>query len=110
VSALKAVLPPTAIAEDYPYSGEWYGITPSRNGVFISLGGYLGLTIGWIELNFLGGVLGFDNRRPALNCRDLAGSAFRRRNVMAARREGETLQSPAPYLLVSVCLTVSATS
>jgi hypothetical protein len=35
----------------------------------ISLGGYLGLTIGWIEgieLNFMGGVLGLDIRRPAL--------------------------------------------
>src|SRR6266404_7384037 len=34
-----------------------------------SLGGYLGLTIGWIEgieLNFMGGVLGLDIRRPAL--------------------------------------------
>jgi hypothetical protein len=37
--------------------------------VFASLGGYLGLTVGWvegIELNFLGGVLGLDLRRPAL--------------------------------------------
>jgi hypothetical protein len=33
------------------------------------LGGYVGLTIGWVEgveLNFFGGVLGFDLRRPAL--------------------------------------------
>jgi hypothetical protein len=37
--------------------------------VFASLGGYLGLTVGWIEgfeINFLGAVLGFDIRRPAL--------------------------------------------
>jgi len=37
--------------------------------MFVSLGGYLGLTIGWIEgieLNFMGGVLGFDIRRPLL--------------------------------------------
>ncbi|MBV9565637.1 MAG: DUF3750 domain-containing protein, partial [Bradyrhizobium sp.] len=37
--------------------------------LFVSLGGYLGLTIGWIEgveLNFFGAVLGFDLRRPAL--------------------------------------------
>jgi len=36
---------------------------------FVSLGGYLGLTVGWvegIELNFFGGVLGLDIRRPAL--------------------------------------------
>jgi hypothetical protein len=37
--------------------------------MYVSLGGYLGLTIGWIdgiELNFMGGVLGFDLRRPAI--------------------------------------------
>jgi len=66
---LKAVLPPTAIGKDYPYRGDWYGLTSSRTGLFCSLGGYIGLTIGWvegIELNFLGGVLGLDIRRPAL--------------------------------------------
>jgi hypothetical protein len=69
VPELKAVLPPTAIGKDYPYDGQWFGLTPSRTGVFASLGGYFGLTIGWIEgieLNFFGGVLGFDIRRPAL--------------------------------------------
>jgi Protein of unknown function (DUF3750) len=69
VPELKAVLPPTAIGKDYPYRGDWYGVTPSNTGVFISLGGYLGATIGWVEgveLNFFGGVLGLDIRRPAL--------------------------------------------
>ncbi len=69
VPELKAVLPPTAIGKDYPYHGEWYGLTPSGTAVFVSLGGYLGLTIGWvegIELNLFGGVLGLDIRRPAL--------------------------------------------
>jgi hypothetical protein len=69
VPELKAVLPPTAIGKDYPYSGGWIGLTPSRTGVFVSLGGYLGMTIGWIEgieLNFFGAVLGLDIRRPAL--------------------------------------------
>jgi len=69
VPELKAVLPPTAIGKDYPYRGNWFGLTPSRTGVFVSLGGYLGLTVGWtegIELNFFGGVLGLDIRRPAL--------------------------------------------
>jgi len=69
VPELKAVLPPTAIGKDFPYHGAWIGRTPSGTGVFASLGGYLGLTIGWvegIELNFLGGVLGLDVRRPAL--------------------------------------------
>ena len=69
VPELNAVLPPTAIGKDFPYHGEWYGLTASRTGVFASLGGYLGLTIGWIEgieLNFFGGVVGLDIRRPAL--------------------------------------------
>jgi len=68
VPELHAVLPPTAIGKDYPYRG-WFGLTPSRSGAFVSLGGYLGLTVGWvegIELNFFGGVLGLDIRRPAL--------------------------------------------
>jgi Protein of unknown function (DUF3750) len=66
---LKTVLPPTAIGKDYPYNGGWCGVTPSHTGVFLSLGGYLGLMVGWVEgveLNLLGGVLGFDLRRPAL--------------------------------------------
>jgi hypothetical protein len=69
VPELKAALPPTAIGKDYPYHGEWIGLTPSGTGMFASIGGYLGLTVGWvegIELNFLGGVLGLDLRRPAL--------------------------------------------
>jgi hypothetical protein len=69
VPELKAVLPPTAIGKDFPYRGQWVGLTPSGTGVFASLGGYLGLTIGWvegIELNFFCGVLGLDLRRPAL--------------------------------------------
>jgi hypothetical protein len=68
VPELHAVLPPTAIGKDYPCRG-WFGLTPSGSGVFVSLGGYLGLTVGWvegIELNFFGGVLGLDIRRPAL--------------------------------------------
>jgi Protein of unknown function (DUF3750) len=69
VPELQAVLPPTAIGKDYPYRGDWYGITASGTGVFATLGGYLGLTIGWIEgieLNLFGGILGVDIRRPAL--------------------------------------------
>jgi hypothetical protein len=69
VPELKAVLPPTAIGKDYPYEGDWLGLTASRTGAYVSLGGYLGLTIGWVEgfeINFFGAVLGLDLRRPAL--------------------------------------------
>jgi len=69
VPELKAVLPPTAIGKDYPYRGQWIGVTASGTGIFVSLGGYLGLTIGWVEgleLNLFGAVVGFDLRRPAL--------------------------------------------
>jgi len=69
VPELKTVLPPTAIGKDYPYRGEWFGLTPSGTGAYASLGGYLGLTIGWVEgleINFLGAVVGLDIRRPAL--------------------------------------------
>jgi hypothetical protein len=68
VPELNAVLPPTAIGKDYPYNGAWYGLTPHR-GLFVTLGGYVGVAIGWvegIELNILGGVIGMDLRRPAI--------------------------------------------
>jgi Protein of unknown function (DUF3750) len=69
VPELGAVLPPTAIGKDFPYEGDWFGLTASRTGVYASLGGYLGFRIGWVdgfEINFFGAVLGFDIRRPAL--------------------------------------------
>lgn len=69
VPELGAVLPPTAIGKDYPYSGRWIGVTPSGTGLYLSLAGYLGMTFGWVEgleINFLGAVIGFDIRRPAL--------------------------------------------
>jgi hypothetical protein len=69
VPELGAVLPPTAIGKDFPYNGRWMGVTPSGTGIYFSLAGYLGLTVGWVEgfeLNFFGAVVGFDIRRPAL--------------------------------------------
>jgi hypothetical protein len=69
VPELRAVLPPTAIGKDYPYAGRWFGFTPSSTGVYVTLWGYLGLKVGWVEgleINFFGAVLGFDIRRPAL--------------------------------------------
>jgi hypothetical protein len=66
---MQAVLPPTAIGKDYPYDGAWFGWTPSGTGLRATLGGYLGVTVGWlegVELNVLGAVLGVDVRRPAI--------------------------------------------
>jgi hypothetical protein len=62
-------LPPTAIGKDYPHDGRWLRRTGSGTGVAITLGGYAGLTLGWvegIEVNILGAVAGIDLRRPAL--------------------------------------------
>jgi len=69
VPELQVALPPTAIGKDFPWSGEAFGWTPSGTGVRATLGGYLGLTVGWVEgleVNFLGAVLGVDIRRPAI--------------------------------------------
>jgi hypothetical protein len=69
VPELQAALPPTAIGKDWHPGSELIGLTPSRTGIRVSLGGYAGLTIGWVEgleVNFLGLVAGFDIRRPAI--------------------------------------------
>ena len=62
-------LPPTAIGKDFPHDGRWLAWAPSGIGVRLSLGGYAGVTLGWVEgveVNILGGVAGLDLRRPAL--------------------------------------------
>ncbi|WP_431281436.1 DUF3750 domain-containing protein [Humitalea sp. 24SJ18S-53] len=62
-------LPPTAIGKDFPYDGHWLRRTASGTGLRLTLGGYAGLTVGWvegIELSILGAVAGVDVRRPAL--------------------------------------------
>jgi hypothetical protein len=69
VPELRVALPPTAIGKDFPYSGEALGLTPSGTGFRATLGGYFGVTVGWVEgfeLNLLGAVLGVDVRRPAI--------------------------------------------
>ena len=69
VPGIAASLPPTAIGKDFPYDGRWFGATPSGTGLRVNIGGYLGLTIGWmegVEINILGAVWGCDVRRPAL--------------------------------------------
>jgi len=65
----EATLPPTAIGKDYPYDGRWLHRTASGTGLRLTLAGYAGLTIGWVEgleVNLLGAVVGIDVRRPAL--------------------------------------------
>jgi Protein of unknown function (DUF3750) len=76
---LQAALPPTAIGKDFPYDGDVFGRTPSGTGFRVSLGGYLGLTIGWvegIEINVLGAVFGIDLRRPAIKLPALGRLGF----------------------------------
>jgi Protein of unknown function (DUF3750) len=79
VPELQATLPPTAIGKDFPYNGDMLGLTPSGTGARITLGGYLGLTIGWIEgieINILGAVFGLDLRRPAVKLPGLGRLGF----------------------------------
>ena len=79
VPELRAVLPPTAIGKDFPYDGRWIGVTPSGTGLYASIAGYVGLTIGWVEgfeVNFFGAALGFDVRRPALELPGLGRFGF----------------------------------
>jgi hypothetical protein len=79
VPELQVALPPTAIGKDFPYSGNAFGWTPSGTGVRATLGGYLGLTVGWVEgfeVNFLGAVFGIDIRRPAIKLPGLGRLGF----------------------------------
>jgi Protein of unknown function (DUF3750) len=69
VPELAAALPPTAIGKDWLPTTDLVGLTPSRTGVQISLGGFAGMSVGWIEgieFNFLGLITGVDVRRPAI--------------------------------------------
>lgn len=69
VPELAPALLPTAIGKDFAGWPVYAGTTPSGTGGQISLGGLLGLTLGWVEgleINVLGLVAGIDVRRPAL--------------------------------------------
>jgi hypothetical protein len=69
VPEIGVALPSTAIGKDYPYDGKWLRPTSSRTGIRLTLGGYGGVTVGWvegIEVSILGAVAGLDIRRPAI--------------------------------------------
>jgi hypothetical protein len=79
VPGMKASLPATAIGKDFPYDGRWIGLTPSRTGIRISVDGFFGLTLGWVEgleVNILGAVVGLDFRRPGLKLPGLGRISF----------------------------------
>ncbi|MBP0444497.1 DUF3750 domain-containing protein [Roseomonas sp. SSH11] len=69
IPGIGVTLPPNAIGKDYPYDGRWLRASPSGTGIRLSLGGYAGVTLGWVEgleVNILGAVAGIDIRRPAI--------------------------------------------
>jgi hypothetical protein len=70
VPELRAKLPNTAIGKDFAEDGRWLSLTPSRTGLQFSIGGYGGITVGWvegIELNLLGAVVGVEFRKPSIS-------------------------------------------
>lgn len=69
IPGIATTLPPTALGKDWTPPGRLVERTPSGTGLRIGIGGYAGLTLGWvegIELNLFGLVAGIDLRRPAL--------------------------------------------
>ena len=69
VPEIRSTLPPTAIGKDYPYDHRWLRWTASGTGIRLTLGGYFGVTLAWVEgveVNILGAVAGVDLRRPAI--------------------------------------------
>jgi hypothetical protein len=69
VPEIQVGLPATAVGKDFPLDGKWFGPTASGTGFRFNAGGYVGLSLAWIEgleINILGAVAGLDFRRPAL--------------------------------------------
>ncbi len=103
VPEMRASLPATAIGKDFPYDGRWIGWTPSGTGIRINLGGYLGLTLAWVEgleLNLLGGVAGSTCAGRGSSCRRSAVSGSDPGPMGTGkpiRRIGALSGSGAPY-------------
>lgn len=79
IPEIRTTLPPTAIGKDYPLDGRWFGWTRSGTGVHLSLGGYAGLAIGWVEgleINILGAIAGLDIARPGIKLPGLGRFGF----------------------------------
>ena len=49
VPEIRTTLPPTAIGKDYPYDGRRLRLAPSGTGVKLTLDGYVGVTVAWVE-------------------------------------------------------------
>jgi hypothetical protein len=67
VPELGARLPPTAVGRDFPAGDTWLGRSPA-GGWTLSLGGFLGVTIGWregLEVHLLGLTAGIEVLDPA---------------------------------------------
>ena len=65
----QVTLPPTALGKDWAPPGRIVERTPSGTGIRLTVGGYAGITVGWVEgveINLLGLVAGLDLRRPAI--------------------------------------------
>jgi hypothetical protein len=66
VPALRAALPATALGKDWVPQSFFIGRTVSGTGLRVSLAGYAGVSIGWmegLEINLMGLVAGIDPRR-----------------------------------------------
>jgi hypothetical protein len=66
VPELRAALPATALGKDWVPQSFFIGQTISGTGLRLSLGGYAGVSIGWMEgfeINLMGLVAGIDPRR-----------------------------------------------
>lgn len=62
-------LPSNAIGKDFRGPGLFVGLSPTRTGIQISVGGLFGLTLAWVEgveINMLGLVTGLDLRQLAI--------------------------------------------
>lgn len=69
VPEVGVALPPTAIGRDFPHDGRWLRPAAQGLGFRLTLGGYLGFTLGTVEgveVSVLGAVAGIDVMRPAL--------------------------------------------